>query len=188
MLHPQTKKKVVELFQLNSLRAESHISKDAKGNQAAFWVDMLWIVRLGYYQYPSIVAVMHAPQGAKGLFFVPNYRDPPIKDLGILTNPVKTVALTGWEDPVQQALHSVNMAVLHRDIYEDDDPGYHFWIHVYTPAQYAELTAYCPDNDPTWDRLGEAVLATVKTIVGKYKNRKMRKFLKSVPYYRWQPG
>lgn len=187
MLHPETEQKIAELFRLNVLRTGITRIVDLDGNLVGnTWVDMIWIVRLGYYRYPSIVAVMHSRDGTKGLFFVPRSPDYHVDDLGIVTNPVKTVDLPDWEDPVLRALQSVNLAVRDIDEHKRYTIGYSYWIHVMGfGGLIAELRGECPGNDPTWDRLGEAILATVKTVVGKYKNRKMRKFLKTDPYNRW---
>jgi hypothetical protein len=161
-------KKVVEIFKLNAFRAGPHGSINPATNKYVtdIEVDFLWAAYVYYFSRPVVVAVMESQSKFKGFLYDEEEK--------VDRNAV-IVHLENWNDPVENALHSMDLA-----------PRIHMsWqIHtlqilVSTNTVQSNLYITMDIPDTSSERLSQAVLEVINTFAALYGSKDWQWLLQS---------
>jgi hypothetical protein len=164
---------LVSIFQLVGFRAGVHILSDQDKRVVHEQnVRMIWTADITHFAQPVTVSVMHIDNGASfGLILTsPIYK--PKNRLFAGPNPLTSVKLENWFDPVEQALSSIDLITLpvSRSSGEPNN-FYSFSLRFQRWLVSADIGVVAgPSGQPSLDRLGKAVIDSIYFIRDCYSN------------------
>jgi hypothetical protein len=146
----ELKKSLAELFGLRGFWTGRAFYKHPGASQGiSFQVRLIWAAKIYYFARPLVVSVMHTEIGYKGVL---------IDIEGDMTLNPRVVALKNWDDPVQKALHRIDLA---SPIMVKASTNF-IQMAVGTPQINSEFKLLMGRRDKSLVRLSRAVLKTIK--------------------------
>jgi hypothetical protein len=171
--------KIVGVFGLEAFRTGGHTQKEEKGEKSSdLLVKLLWAAELDYYTSPIVASVIHTSTVPRGLLLILS-RNKEGRVERFLASVL--VDLPDWLDPVERALHSVDLTTGGGPTYGDD--AYDVDLYIEARLLSSRISMFrAPSLQPSLDALGDGVFASIEEIVKRSQDRRIQKFLKTSSY------
>lgn len=156
--------KIASIFHLHVFEATTHPPKKEDGQPQ--YVKLIWAAKLHYYDSPLVVSVMHTATGIEGLLFaLPE------------TGKNYTAELPDWVDPVEQALHSVDLAAGASVSYGGYSCSYDLRIEArFLSSQISGVMD--PGNNTSLVNIGEGIFTAIDEIAKHCNQRGVKRLFK----------
>lgn len=155
--------RLADIFGLHHFVAGRQIKLDSEGKKSGFLeLKCFWVLKTSFLSKRElIVVVAHTSEWTRGLAV---HRD----DVHAPT--VRTIDLTGWDDPVIPALRTVNL------IYDDSTVSFgdvvSYDLVVSTKKVYSEFSFHNGWKDePNLEKLWDALWSTANFLISEYKEQ-----------------